>query len=526
MPEKSDVQDQLDDLDARITRLEAEHPDVKSGPNINETSEEDNQQGGRTHETEETERDSAGFNLGTVMAWAGSVILGLGFIFLISYAISEGWIPLNAQVGLGVLLGSLVTIGGHWLHSSKPLQGSLLAGVGLVVVYFSVFAGHVLPAYQLATGLSYPLTAALLILTATVSIALSLRQDSGVLLVESIILVYLTATIGDFTSWLNWFSLAYTGVLMINTAYLAHRREWQGALASLGILSAMFTFIIAAVIEMQNVSLAGVSQPVTTSLFIAIFSITFLTLSLLRDNATTGGLTVLTTYGASLIPYTDYEGVTLGFAALFLALYAFTARESRSHTSYLVGGIALLAAYVPLQFDVVIAQPVWAVMMALVAYLDGRQDNVLLQVSTHALGVAAFALTVLNLDGGSANLAVSAVVFLAYAFTSLVYASAERFEAHPYYLVTTLVAVLGVWQYLSDTWFTVGVGVVAAVSLLVGQQTQRLVPRYTGVAVLGFAVVKLFVVDTLSLSPELRIVSYVVLGVIMLGMSLFFTRQR
>lgn len=649
---KEDLDERLTSVEERLDRLEsAVQPVVVDESAVDDDSatgdvdredhvEAEKTPQGNQADTEKASTDeaepahesaSSSPSLGSVMAWAGSIMLGLGFLFFVSYAMEQGWLSRTVQVVIGAVLGLGITGGGHWLSGKKRLQGSLLTGVGLAMTYFSVFAGYVVPAYRSATGLSFMSTSVCLVFTAIISFVLAAKQDSGVLLVESVLLVFATSFIADFGDWLNWLSFAYTSVLAVASAYLAARREWQdtvlitgllyagftmrsfqsvvdGAMAlggltpsltaaafitvlstaftvlslrhdevvSLGasllvsygflaahalvfeatwflyvftvllsfvtsiiayrrskkmmvglsgLATAVLTFIVSSSAYSQT-GLVGLDTSMTSGLFIATFGLFFLALSLVDENALSGLLTVLVSYALTLL-HVDQRGITtLCFAALALSLYAFS--QSRDHAAlpYLAGGIALLAAYVPIDFSDDVVRPVWALLLAGVGYLDAKKGSQsIISVVTTLLGLGLFGYTVVADTLRGWALFGSILAFLSFAFVSLAFASAQRFEAHPYNLVTVFVAVLGVWRYLSEAWFTVGIGVIGTASLLIGRQTNRGVPRVTGLVVLSAAVIKLFIVDTLSLSPVLRIVSYVALGVIVLGASVFFTQE-
>jgi uncharacterized membrane protein len=231
---------------------------------------------------------------------------------------------------------------------------------------------------------------------------------------------------------------------------------------------------------------------------------------------------VLASYASTILVVSDYGVATVCYAAAWLALYAFQANRESQALPYLAGGIALIAVYVPVQFEQAVLRPVWAVLLAATGYLDAKQGKqTTISAVTWLLGISLFLLTLGGDLIGTEALLGSIFVFLSYAFVCLALASAERFEAHPFYLATVFVALIGVSRYLSDTLFTVGTGIVGILSLVVGS-----LPRFTGLIIIALSVVKLLAIDTLSATPVIRIVSYITLGVIVLGASVFLSREE
>lgn len=526
MSGQEDLERRVSALEERVSRLESDgDEDVDSDEGVAPSVAPPEQSSEQESHDDEDKRD---FSSASVLAWIGSVILGLGCVFFIAYAINQGWITKPLQVLIGVVAGVGVMIGGHWLHGRRALQGSLLSGVGAVITYFSVFAAYAFPSYQAATGLPFTASMVLLGLTALAPILFSLWHDTSALLFEGLILTFLTQFAGDFAQWASWISVVYTAALTAGGVVLCRVRDWERSMWGLGVVSATFTAVTAG-------RAAAAGHEVLSIGFIAAYGVIFLAASLAEDNDIAGSLIVASSYGMSFFPLTvaespDYAAVTVSFAALSLVLYAYTALNEREGWPYLAAGVALLAAYVPLSFDAVVVKPVWALLFGLVGYADSRRDNPWLTGLTAALGVATAAVFLLAFrleDASTPGHVLGSLFAVASSLAvSLAYASRSRFEAHPYYVASVAAAFVLAYQHLSETWLTVAWGAVGFLSLAAGSQTDRQVPRVTGLVALAVAVVKLFVVDTLSLDPVLRIVSYVVLGVLLLGASLFYNARQ
>jgi uncharacterized membrane protein len=102
--------------------------------------------------------------------WVGAVALALGGVFLVKYAVDEGWLGPATRVTLGFLFGCALTIAGEWLRQ-RPLQRAIaavrpnhvppaLTASGLFIAYASVYAAFGL--YDLLSPLAaFALLAAL-----------------------------------------------------------------------------------------------------------------------------------------------------------------------------------------------------------------------------------------------------------------------------------------------------------------------------------------------------------------------------
>ena len=121
------------------------------------------------------------------LVWLGAVVIGLGSIFLVKFAIDQGFLGPAVRDTLTFLLGFALVIGGEWLRR-RPLQRAIaairpnyvplaLTASGLFAAFASIYAAHVFH------GLLGPLPAlAGLAIVAFVAVGLSLLQGKFVAL--------------------------------------------------------------------------------------------------------------------------------------------------------------------------------------------------------------------------------------------------------------------------------------------------------------------------------------------------------
>ena len=93
-------------------------------------------------------------------------------------------------------------------------------------------------------------------------------------------------------------------------------------------------------------------------------------------------------------------------------------------------------------------------------------------------------------------------------------------------VTATVLLTAFVLDQVRPTLVTVAWGLEGAVLLAVGFPTRERVLRLSGLALLLLCVVKLFVLDLSELEALSRILSFVVLGLVLLGVSWTYTRFR
>lgn len=122
------------------------------------------------------------------------------------------------------------------------------------------------------------------------------------------------------------------------------------------------------------------------------------------------------------------------------------------------------------------------------------------------------------------NVAVLGFLALTSLVVSYAYAVPNKPHAHPYYIAGVAALSLLLALELSNLYITVSWGVLATLSLLLGLQTNRPVPKIIGLILLALTVAKLFLVDTLALSEGLRVVAYITLGALLLLGSILYKK--
>lgn len=111
--------------------------------------------------------------------WVGAVgalalLLGIGFFF--KYAIDQGWITEWMRIILGLAVGGLLILLGDLWKQKYAKYSHVLTGSGLAILYFTIFA-----AYQYYHKLDQPIAFFFTVVITVVGIALSYRYNSKAL---------------------------------------------------------------------------------------------------------------------------------------------------------------------------------------------------------------------------------------------------------------------------------------------------------------------------------------------------------
>ncbi len=167
--------------------------------------------------------------LGTrLYVWLGAIALALAGIFLVRYAIDQGWLVPTVRVSLGLVLG-LGLLGSGERARHLPRIGEALSAAGVAVMMASFYAATQLYAL-LPPGAGFLLMG----LTALVGVGLSLRQGP-IVAVVGLVGGYSTPILVGSADRPGPALLAYLLLLLTAVGLVGRRRGWWPlAAASLG----------------------------------------------------------------------------------------------------------------------------------------------------------------------------------------------------------------------------------------------------------------------------------------------------
>ncbi len=157
--------------------------------------------------------------LGTYwLSRVGIVALIIGFAFLIIYHFGE--LGVLVRVGAGYLLSAGLAALGLWLSRRHELFGRIIFGGGLALAYFVTYALHFVPAVRVIE--SEPLTLVLLALNVVGIVVIAQRMQSETVAGIALFLGLRTGMLSDITS----FTLMSTSMLAGGALFFLVKNRW------------------------------------------------------------------------------------------------------------------------------------------------------------------------------------------------------------------------------------------------------------------------------------------------------------
>ncbi|MDO5764853.1 MAG: DUF2339 domain-containing protein [Elusimicrobiales bacterium] len=178
---------------------------------------------------------SVEFSPAKLFSWIGGLMLFLGFVFGIKYAVENDLLSPAARIICSAGLGLALAAAGYFIRREKyRVTAHTLLGSGLAVIYASVYCAHAF--YQFIPP---AFTFILLALTAFAAFGTSVRKNAKYVGYLGAVIAFLTPLLIN-SGQDSWIAL-FTYILFINAASVlaAAKRGWNGLL----ICTLVFTWL-------------------------------------------------------------------------------------------------------------------------------------------------------------------------------------------------------------------------------------------------------------------------------------------
>lgn len=486
---------------------------------------------------------------GRVLGWVGGVAVVLAAVFFLAMAIHNGWIDEAARVSLAFVASAGLTAAGVWLYEWKGRTQAARAAVGAGIAAFYASDTAATSLYHLVSA---PLGLAIAGLVGVTATALAIRWSSHEIAGIGILGALLSPVLVDAGT--SSASLAFMALALCAAvgALLWRRWSWLAALAyvvsapqlaawldderrahlglALGVTAAFWLLYVVAAVGYELRDPTAGLRIASASLLFANASLTALAGRLmLHDAGNDAGATawVIAVAGAHAV---------LGTTTL-------RTRVSGEVGALLVAvGSALAAVGLALALDGPALVAAWSAEAVLMAWVGRRSGDVRAFVAAAGFAAAAaghalvfeappkaLAYGVDSLPNAAVGLVLVIAALLAIAFFL------ERQESKLFLLAAAVAAVylgsvtvvdlVGRGQdgqlALSAFWAVLGfAGVVA------GLMREVRPARLGGLALLGLAVGKVFVVDLAALASIWRVASFLLLGLLLLAGAFAYQRKE
>ena len=503
---------------------------------------------------------------GKWLNYVGIVALLFATAFFIKYAFDNNWVGARGRVAIGLIAGALVLAWSDWLlHRGYKYFSEGIAGLGAAVLYLSLWGGwHYYRIFN--SGQAF---AGMIVVTA-VMIAVALGRNSQRIALLALIGGFLTPTLVSTGQDHEIVLFTYCAILSAGMLALERARNWKWLPPVAFIATEVYFW--GWYNEFYTPEKLG-----KTLAFAALFFIVFAALPLIRSRreGRIGDSEYFIAIGNVLIfllaleqmLWPDYRwGLTASYLALaavhLIALRALPepkpgAASETDHVRWLFAGLALvcISLAIPARLDHQWLTITWGVEGALLVWSGVRIDSWKLRVAgvvffaitalrlifltipagsflwnqrfmTFAIAVGCFALACKFVRGIADNLgeeerSLFGALAIAVNFYTLIALSLELWDFFWRTQTLGLERWLAQQLALSVLWTLYAGGLIT-----VGLARRSAMLRWQALALLALVVAKVFLYDMSSLDKIYRIVSFLVLGVLLLGVSFAYQRRQ
>lgn len=523
----------LKHLENRITRIES-HLNITL-PTEEEKSHSTIKSAAKSSQTE----DSLEFKIGQYwLPKVGIVVLSLGIIFLLTFPYQNLSPIIPSLIGY-VLAAGIFGLSYYWRESFAYISRYLLGG-GLLLLFFSTMRLYFFSQQPVLTNLNIELV--LLSLIVTINLFISVRRKSVYLTSVNLALGYITAILSN-QPYFIFVSIAFLSTIAV---YFKIKYQWHNFIF-LGILLSYFTHLIWFINNpFLGNELQLVSSPEINVLFLLIYAMIFAAGNLFRgkeiseDNSLIVN-TIINCLGCFVLYLiitvtTIKESLSLYHiiaSVIFLMLsIAFWQKEKSKYSTFaycILGFIAmsvaiisefvkpdffiwlcwqsLLVAIIALWFrsKIIIAANIIIYMFIFLSYLLLTDEVSAISISFGL--VALFSARIMNWQKHRLEIKTELMrnVYLTSAFIAFPYAL--------YFSIPT--------DYISLSW--IGVAIVYYILSIILKNIKY---RWMALFTLLLSVLYIFIIGIIQFESIYRIISFLVLGVVLLIISLFYTRIR
>ncbi len=485
----------------------------------------------------------------------GALALILGVGFFLKYAIDQGWIGIAGRVVIGLLIGAFLVILSELWRDKYKMYAQALGGGGLAILYFTVFAAsqfYALVPSMVGAGLALAVSA--------LAVFLAHKRASLVFAALAVIGGYLSPIMFEVNQASAMTALIFLTVLNLAVITTLLKKYWLG-LVFLAFAGSAINYIIWAV---ENTGAFAVMPALTFLLISAAIFMLFATAFYRQeaDNAAADSGDAAAGAYYALVGFFHliavYEALSPGqegyllpaglvIAALSFLAYALFNNPKLKIASFalsLVGSASVFAA-LAWQFEGKILDLfilALALVLALLGFLFRRQELRLWGLAALVLAL----LMVLFEDRAGTSLflfnskfGLIALIIVIFGIMEWLYRNQPTPDFEKEMPAAVRIAWAGlIWYGISSEigeYFSSSVNVrnlllsfwwlaYATLLLIYGSIKLDLILRRTGLVLLAFTVLKVFLYDIQTLDTVYKTIAFVVLGVILLTMA--FTYQK
>lgn len=509
-------------------------------------------------------REKIGFEENIGKKWfsrIGIISIFIGMVFFIKYLYDRHLMSPIEKVILGIIVGLLMLVAGGFLNNKKyekkyEYLSRTLTGGGFAVLYLIIYN-----AYNPYGLIPADIDMVLLGLIIVSAVFLSLKYSSMVIASEAFFLGYIIPFLSD----ISGYTLVYATVLTCGLVIIVQRKGWI-KMAIGGLIAVYLTHIV------WLYGYNPAREFTTNVLFLSLYFIIFTTLAytirkpseeaaslenfqsvLFKIPESYHGILIVAlnaifSYGLfySVINanYKTYAGLfTIMVAGVYLCLaYAALNKNAKElFAIYLTLCTTFITIAILVQFNYQWITFAWAIEGFVLLVMGFRYNAIGLRVFGNIVGIIVLVKTLfIDTELGAFDIgnilntrffAFLIAIITFYACSAMYFKNKNKPEYESeywkYYLIgggllTTLILALE----LNDGWITIAWAIEAIAILIAGFRYELSFVRKAGIVLLLLTIVKVFIIDLSDLETLYRIMSFMVLGAILMGASFLYSKYK
>ncbi|MBI2516943.1 MAG: DUF2339 domain-containing protein [Opitutae bacterium] len=472
------------------------------------------------------------------LARVGVLALSLGLAFLVAYPL-EG-LPAIVSCLIGYAAAAAFFTAAHRWRQSLPDTARILFGGALFLLYFATLRLHFFSARPVVA--SFGLGLALVVLVNGIEFYIAARRRSQVVAGLVLGLGFATAVVADAA----WLQLGCVVLLAATVYALVRLRGWPW----LGLVAIALTYLFHLDWLLNHPLLGramhGVTAPQGNLVALAAYAVIFaalgcrpeapqdhVALRIGRALLISGGTMLIALINVQLFHATQPPWVETAVAGAMLAaaIVYWWHHQSIFTTSifacagYLMLSVAIFRYFPAPDFYAWLA---WQSLLVAVTAVWFR-SKIVIVANLFIFGGIYLAYLLLGSGAGPVNLSFAVVALLT---ARVLNWQKDRLSLHTEFMrnvylgAASVVIPYGLYHTVPKGWVSVSWLVTAGLYFVASSVLQSRKYRWMGIGTILATILYVFVVDLARLPPAYRIMSFLVLGVVLLGISIAYTVQR
>lgn len=484
--------------------------------------------------------------------WIGILALVLGVGYFIKYAIENDWISPVMRIFAGIAFGLGLVISGNIISKQEKYSfwARSLMGGGFAIIYFAIYSMYHFEEYRAATEISLATDIVMLSLVVICAILVSLKHNSEVIFGEAFFLGYITSLLSNNFETLT---LIYCFILTLGLVTIVSYKRWN---------ISGFSGLIASYIVYMIWYLNNSESILTANIFLILFFIVnTIQIMILKTNSKEVDvnyykvpMTLINSFAfyiSYLLQFTSKQNPDMGLFTLYLSIFYVVMyfisklqKTTKIHIVHLYLAILYFTLFIPLKIDKDLITIFWALEALLLSVLSFKFESLHIRITSFFVATIAFSKTLMFdtfvFTGIGAVRTFSSTRLASYLVTiGVFYLIAWFYNKNIKSLVkdeivipqiytsfaTFLVFVLMILEF-ERFWISIGWMSFALVLQAIGFIFKDRALRIQAICLFAVTILKIFLYDTGELETIYRIISFMILGAILLLISLIYTKYK